>query len=262
MVGIDNDAANRIPEYLPPNDSYEGVPGRADAYASFVIDNVRPYLDATYRTLNSPPDTLTVGSSLGGLVALYLGREYSTFGKIGVLSPALWIAPNYVAQVAGGIKKPLRVYLDMGTAESASDWNNTVSLYDVHLAQGYAPNDDLRFVAGCGQAHNEAAWAARLPAALQYLLPAREEPALLAQRDFPPTLTITSIDFATQSAVFSYTSLYGFSYGPERSTDLLNWSVLPPAPAESLPWSIRTIDDASFPDGNTNLWRLCSSVPP
>ncbi|MDQ2919004.1 MAG: alpha/beta hydrolase-fold protein, partial [Verrucomicrobiota bacterium] len=96
MVGIDNDDA-RIPEYMPPNDTYQGTQGRGDAYASFVINNVRPYLDFNYRTLNDPKNTLTVGSSLGGLIALYFGREYSVFGKIGVMSPAFWIAPNYVA---------------------------------------------------------------------------------------------------------------------------------------------------------------------
>lgn len=98
LVGIDNDDA-RIPEYQPPNDSYQGTQGRADAYASFVINNVRPYIDNAFRTLNDAKNTITIGSSMGGLVSLYLGREFSTFGKIAVMSPALWISPNYVAQV-------------------------------------------------------------------------------------------------------------------------------------------------------------------
>lgn len=41
LVGIDN-TTNRIAEYLPPGDVYKGSQGRADAYASFVINNVRP----------------------------------------------------------------------------------------------------------------------------------------------------------------------------------------------------------------------------
>jgi predicted alpha/beta superfamily hydrolase len=59
-----------------------------------VINNVRPYVDNAFRTLNDARNTATLGSSLGGLISLYLGREYSTFGKIGVLSPAFWIAPS------------------------------------------------------------------------------------------------------------------------------------------------------------------------
>ena len=93
LVGIDNDSA-RIPEYMPPNDSYQGTQGRGDAYASFVINNVRPFIDASFRTLNDAKNTATIGSSLGGLIALYLGREFSTFGKIAVMSPAFWISPT------------------------------------------------------------------------------------------------------------------------------------------------------------------------
>ncbi len=182
LVGIDNGTA-RIPEYQPPTDSYNSTQGRADAYASFVINNVRPFVDTTYRTLNDPPNTVTLGSSMGGLVSLYLGREFTTFGRIGVFSPAFWTSPNYVNQVAGGTKKPLRVYLDMGTLEGGSYWNDVLKMYDIHLAQQYAHNSDVWFVAGCGDAHNEAAWKARLPAAFRYLLPASEEPQLLAQKE-------------------------------------------------------------------------------
>lgn len=85
LVAINNDGAKRIPEYMPPPDRYPnnptGTPGRGDAYASFVINNVRPYLDFTYRILNNPKNTIVLGSSLGGLISLYLGREFTTFGK-------------------------------------------------------------------------------------------------------------------------------------------------------------------------------------
>ena len=182
LVAIDNNA-NRIAEYMPPTDSYQGTQGRGAAYASFVINNVRPFIDANYRTLNDPKNTLVLGSSLGGLISLYFAREFSTFGKIGVLSPAFWIAPNYIGQVTAGAKKPLRVYLDFGTAEPADDWDNALSMYDVHLRQGHAAKGDVTFVAGRDQAHNEGAWKARLTGTLHYLLPAREEPNELAQRE-------------------------------------------------------------------------------
>lgn len=65
MVAIDNTSA-RIAEYMPPTDSYQGTQGRGDSYASFVINNVRPYVDFTFRTLNDPKNTLLAGSSLAG----------------------------------------------------------------------------------------------------------------------------------------------------------------------------------------------------
>ncbi len=259
LVAIDNAGSARIAEYLPPTDSYQGTPGRADAYASFVINNVRPYVDTTFRTLNDPANTLTLGSSLGGLVSLYLGREFSTFGKVGVLSPAFWIAPNYRAQVAAEPKKALRVYLDMGTAEGASYWDDCLAMFDQHLAQGHAANGDLLFAAGNGQAHNESAWAARLPAVLGFLLPAGEEAQMLAGRDFPPRLAITAVDALTRRATFTYTGLFGFSYGLEHSVDGFgNWTSVSTTTQETLPWAIHELEDAdpALTNASRAFWRL------
>ncbi len=258
LVGIDNTGA-RIPEYQPPNDSYQNVQGRADAYANFVINNVRPYIDNAYRTLNDPKNTVTIGSSMGGLVSLYFGREFTTFGKIAVMSPALWISPNYVAQVKAGSKKPLRVHLDMGTAEVQSDFDNGLAMYDTHLAQGYAANDDVEFVAGCGQQHNEAAWALRLPQVLDYLLPAIEDPDELAARDYPPALTVTGL--SNNVATFNYGALFGFKYTLQRSTDMANWTnSLTTSFPENYPWTNRVLtDDGS---GMKAFWRLIATPAP
>jgi predicted alpha/beta superfamily hydrolase len=261
LVGIYNSAA-RIPEYQPPNDSYQGTQGRADAYANFVINNVRPYIDTTYRTLNDPKNTVTLGSSMGGLVSLYLGREFTTFGKIAVMSPALWISPNYVAHVQTGSKKPLRVHLDMGTAEGQDDFDNCLSMYDTHLAQEYSANGDVEFVAGCGQAHNEAAWRARLPGVLDYLLPAREDPPELAQRDYPPRVSITVLDLPGHSITLGYNTLFGFTYGLSRSSNLVSWSSVSTTAPETFPWSIRTVTDDSFSSAVPNFWKLEANPAP
>lgn len=263
LVGIDN-TNERIHEYLPPADRYPantGAFGRADAYASFVINNVRPYVDTTYRTLNDAPNTLVAGSSMGGLVSLYFGREFSTFGKIAVLSPAFWIAPNYIGQVRNGAKKPLRVWLDFGTSESTSSWHDTLEMYDIHLRQSYAANGDVTFVAGCNAGHNEAAWRTRFPAVLHYLLPAREERAALALDEHPPRVLETNIDRASNRASFVYTGQYGFVYTLERSPDFVQWSPVTTTGPEPLPWSQRTIEDNAIPAGDKMFWRVRTSAP-
>jgi predicted alpha/beta superfamily hydrolase len=262
LVAIDNTDA-RIPEYQPPTDSRDGTQGRADAYASFVINNVRPYVDTHFRTLNDPENTLTLGSSMGGLVSLYLGREFTTFGKIGVISPALWTSPFYVAHVNNTPRKPLRVYIDYGTAESTSSdsWNRALSMYDTHLAQGYAANRDVTFVGGCGHGHDEPAWKARLPGILHYLLPEREEPALLAMRDHRPAVLETAVNRSANRASFIYTSQFGLVYTLERSPDFVTWSPVVTAPRETLPWSRRTIEDAAVPAGDKFFWRVRAAAP-
>jgi predicted alpha/beta superfamily hydrolase len=261
LVGIDNDSA-RIPEYQPPNDSYEGTQGRADAYASFVINNVRPYIDTNFRTLNDAKNTVTIGSSMGGLVSLYLGREFATFGKIAVMSPALWISPNYMAQVKGEAKKVLRAHLDMGTAEGQSDFDNCLSLYDTHLAQTWAANDDVEFTAGCGQQHNEAAWSARLPEVFDYLLPAREDPNELAQRDYPPRIVVTTVDPANGSATLGYSSQFGFTYTLQRSPDLSTWNPVSTTTVEALPWSSHSLNDGGFAPATQIFWNLRADPAP
>jgi predicted alpha/beta superfamily hydrolase len=257
LVGIDNDSA-RIPEYQPPNDAYQGTQGRADAYANFVINNVRPYIDTNFRTLNDAKNTITIGSSMGGLVSLYLGREFTTFGKIAVMSPSLWISPNYVTQVKGEGKKPVRVHLDMGTAEGQSDFDNCLAMYDTHLAQGYSANDDVEFTAGCGQQHNEAAWSVRLPEVFDFLLPAGEDPDELAQRDYPPKFSVVSVNGST--ATLSYGSLFGFTYSLERSTNLSHWDPVSTTAVETFPWATRPLNDSAV--SPATFWRLRPTAAP
>lgn len=188
---------------------------------------------------------------MGGLVSLYFGREFTTFGKIAVMSPALWISPNYIAQVNGETKKPVRVHLDMGTAEDQSDFDNCLAMYDTHLAQGYSANDDVEFAAGCGQQHNEAAWSVRLPQVYDFLLPAREDPDELAERDYPPKFSVVSVNAG--SANLSYGSLFGFTYSLDRSTDLSHWDPVSTTTVETFPWAIRSLGDTV---GTQAFWRL------
>lgn len=256
LVGIDNDNNNRIWEYLPPTDKFQNTDGRADAYASFVINDVRPHIDQTFRTLNEVKNTATIGSSMGGLVSLYLGREFSIFGRIAVMSPAFWTAPNYVTQVRNGAKKnSLRVHLDMGTSEGQDNFDNCLSMYDTHLAQNYAAGGDVEFVAGCGQQHNEAAWSARLSQVFDYLLPAREDPAELTQREYPPILVMGPLDQVAQHASFNYVSLFGFIYTLQRSTDLVHWDDRVSTSVETFPWTNGFVNDDNVPM-NGAFWRL------
>ena len=222
LVGIDN-SANRINEYLPPTDSYGGKPGLADQYRDFIVNNVRPTIDANYRTLNDRANTLVAGSSMGGLVSLYLGRESAIFGKIGILSPAFWTAPVYMGQFAGSTKISQRTYIDIGTAETTSAWEDTLNAYDVFLKQGYSPNADLRLVWGCGDAHNEAAWKRRLPVIYRYLLNVWDEPNALAQREWPSRVNLVQLDSVSGRVLRSYPTLFGFSYSLERSGTMQTW---------------------------------------
>lgn len=93
VVAINHQAdyADRVPEfYYRPNEEHPEIEG--PAYLAFIVETLKPYIDAHYRTLPGPPHTGLAGSSLGGLITLYAGVTYpNVFGALGVFSPSIWL---------------------------------------------------------------------------------------------------------------------------------------------------------------------------
>ncbi|SEU33143.1 Predicted hydrolase of the alpha/beta superfamily [Stigmatella erecta] len=184
IVGVYN-TADRIAEYtqVPAAPQHaENYPnaGRADLYGQFLVQELKPLIDSTYRTKPEGPYTGLAGSSLGGLVSMYLGMKYpGTFTRLGVVSPSVWWAnQNIITQVnALPGKLPLRIWEDIGTQEgdSSQDTTETVedaaALRDALVAKGWVLDTDLKYTVVEGGQHNEAAWAARFGGILQFLYP-------------------------------------------------------------------------------------------
>lgn len=191
LVGVDN-TANRFINYTPPDDVISGNPGQADDYAAFLINELKPVIDANYRTRPQRDYTGTLGSSLGGLVSLYLGWDFTaTFSRVGPMSGS-WQLANFPNRVRTGPKRDIRIYMDSGDSGASQDnaWP-CLDLRDGLLRLGYALEGDLRHTIGYGHQHNEAAWAARFPGAVEFLFPAHEnENELLSV----PTRPIGDID--------------------------------------------------------------------
>jgi len=92
VVGIYNTGVERMEEYTPMRDRNLGG-GKADLYGRLLVEELKPWVDQTYRTLDGPAHTGVGGSSLGGLVSLYLGLTLpQVFGRLAVLSPSVWWA--------------------------------------------------------------------------------------------------------------------------------------------------------------------------
>ncbi len=85
-----------------------------------LAEELKPFIDRTYRTLPGAVDTGLGGSSMGGLSALYLGLTYpGIFGRLAVMSPAVWWDHRVVLRLVKELRwRPrLRIWLDVGTAE-------------------------------------------------------------------------------------------------------------------------------------------------
>ncbi|WP_156116709.1 alpha/beta hydrolase [Massilia sp. 9096] len=167
VVGIDN-TPDRIPEYTPCCDPKYGG-GKLDAYARFVTDTVKPYVDRNYRTLSDKDHTAIMGSSLGGIASVVIAERYpNLFSKAGAMSGSFWW--NGGALVSGvPAHLPVRFYLDAGTEDDGLD--DTVKMRDAMLAKGWRNGVDLVFHKAEGGRHNEASWAARVDKPLTWFFP-------------------------------------------------------------------------------------------
>ena len=174
IVGMYNTKA-RIREYTPTHVPKLGG-GRADRYAKFLIEEVKPFVDREYRTLSDFHHTGIGGSSLGGLVSLYLGLKHSrTFGKIAALSPSVWWNQQVMHRFAATsqVEPHPRIWLDIGTREGPRIVQDVERFRDVLLEKGWQHERDLHYERVEGAEHNEAAWAQRVGPFLQFLYPAR-----------------------------------------------------------------------------------------
>jgi predicted alpha/beta superfamily hydrolase len=186
VVGIDNGLAKRIDEYTYTADADHGG-GQGAAYSRFMVDEVMPFVERTYRTASGPDHTFIGGSSLGGLISLDIAWHHpGKFGGAVAMSPALrWAGEaltREVEQDPNGLAGA-RVWLDMGTrenysasAESAADQNQKLldaakrldAALTKHRVEHRFTIDDKH------PQHNEAAWAARFPDAISYILRRRD----------------------------------------------------------------------------------------
>lgn len=182
LVAVYN-SPERIVEYTPIPDPQNGGGGAA-AYETFLLEELLPFLEATYSLSRRAEERAVIGSSLGGLLALHLGwRHPKQFGLVGAMSPSLWWARRGVITAMAGCPPPdplPRIWLDGGTHETDTDenGNGVPDLLDdlrtmraVLLAQGYQLDKNFTYLEVEGGEHNEASWSARVGDVLKAFFP-------------------------------------------------------------------------------------------
>jgi enterochelin esterase-like enzyme len=176
IVGIYNTGERRIREYTPTRDRKMGG-GGADRYGRMLLKEIEPFIRSEYRTLSGAANTGLGGSSLGGLLTLYLGLKFpGKFGRLAVLSPSVWWDKRWILDYAADRKistRP-RIWLDSGTAEGGRTIELVRKMRDILMSEGWSPHRDLEYNEFEGAQHNEAAWTQRVAPFLQFLFPAAE----------------------------------------------------------------------------------------
>jgi metallo-beta-lactamase class B len=157
VVGIDNGGATRINEYNPYDHPKHGK-GEGKAYAAFLVETLKPFIDKQYRTITGPKNTFVAGSSMGALISMYAILKYpSVFGGTGILSPAFWIAPDIYQDAAAANLPSLthKFYFYAGGKESEAtvpDMDKMIRIIESKVAYHIQ-----RLVFPLGK-HDEATW--------------------------------------------------------------------------------------------------------
>ena len=176
IVGIYTAGEHRLDEYTPVEDKRLGG-GQADSYGQMLVEELKPFIDRTYRTLPGAANCGLGGSSLGGLVTLYLGLRYTwMFSKLAVMSPSVWWRNRAILKTVAQIKrKPeLKIWLDIGTRESHRALPDARELEITLVKKGWIRGEDLAFMEAEGAEHCETAWAERVAPMLKFLFPAKK----------------------------------------------------------------------------------------
>jgi predicted alpha/beta superfamily hydrolase len=171
IVAIYNAGEFRIDEYTHEQDQ-KGRGGQADVYGKFLVEELMPFIRANYRVRSEARNVGLGGSSLGGLVTLYLGMKYlGMFGKLAVMSPSVWWGNRGILEyIPATFRTPRpRIWLDVGTEEGRRTVVDARLLRDELLRKGWRNDIDVRYVEEHGAGHTESAWAARVPEMLRFL---------------------------------------------------------------------------------------------
>ncbi len=180
-VECNPEGENRMCEYSPWDFSIGKklfVEGRGQLTMDWITGDLKPMIDAEYRTLQDRKHTLIAGSSMGGLMAVYAAVAYNdVFAGAAALSPCLFFHPKRIAGLIKErpLKKPTRIYMDYGsgeTEEKTEPWElmfrtaARLSKAGAHVAARVVP----------GALHSEAYWEQRIPVFMEYLYPGTEQP--------------------------------------------------------------------------------------
>lgn len=175
--GPDADAARQFFAAKFPAGYIEGPPA-SDGYLRFMVEELKPMIDARYRSLPDQPNTFVMGSSMGGLISLYAIEQYpEVFFGAGCLSTH-WIAGENLLVDYLGARLPApadhRLYFDFGTITLDEAYEPFQIRMDGWLERaGYARGRNWTTLKFEGAAHTEAAWRARVDLPLRFLLGGR-----------------------------------------------------------------------------------------
>lgn len=196
VVGIDHANEDRLTEFSAWKFSQnalsvlQGLGGKGEAYAEFLLKTVKPFIQANYRVKTEAKYNALLGSSLGGSITQYIAHQYPEhFSQYGVFSSATWLFSEFFedffhTQVQSEKwkenKEKHRYFLQVGTAEGNETdrafqkesldqayIDMTLQYYQLLLKAGISLEQMEMYIVA-GAKHSEEVWAKFLPSCLSF----------------------------------------------------------------------------------------------
>ncbi len=178
VVGIEcsSDDIQRLHEYCPfhiYSRIYGEVWGRGDTTLRWITEDLKPFIDRTYRTWPQREATAIAGYSNGGMLALYSVLRYnSVFSKAAVISPSFLPAmEGFKEEIQNGEFSPdTRIFFSWGTAEDSPEYVRHLSESICYL-EAQLLEKQIQTYLYCQQdgRHNEGSWELQVPTWMQFL---------------------------------------------------------------------------------------------
>ncbi|WP_435416509.1 alpha/beta hydrolase [Polaribacter aestuariivivens] len=155
---------------------------KGDEYLKFLVQELKPYIDATYSVYTNKENTFVMGSSMGGLMSMYAVAEYPEVFAGAACVSTHWVGavPKENNPLPGAIFSYLENNLpDAGSHKMYFDYGNQT--LDQFYPK-YAPKVDVIFKKGGysdtnfknlffeGTNHSELSWQKRVHIPLTFLL--------------------------------------------------------------------------------------------
>ncbi len=193
VVGIWN-SDNRYGEYYPEKTldylpatiktqktSELGNNPKADEYLSFIVNDVKPFIDKTYSVNTDAANTFVAGSSMGGLISWYALCEYpAVFGAAICMSTHWGVLNTDDASIPDSFRKYLlsklpspsshTLYFDHGTIGLDANYPQNQALADTIMRfKGYTATN-WKTQVFTGDDHNETCWANRFNIPAKFII--------------------------------------------------------------------------------------------
>ncbi len=159
IVGLYS-SEDRLKEYkpFPSTRWYSDKVVSGDQHAAWVVNKVKPWIDARYRTKKEASSTIIAGASLGGLMSYFMLMEYPTvFGAAIVFSPSFWVNEIvYTLHEGNENLSNQKIYFNAGELETPTV-ESIQKMQDILLEYGM-PKKNISLDVEKGEGHWHMTW--------------------------------------------------------------------------------------------------------